>query len=278
MSRLRRSLRPEIEIEAHASSYALISPAGSIDAERFERAVASVDRATDLAAVRGILDEALSLWHGPAFAEFADNEWIRPEALKLDELRLSTTERWIQARLELGGDLALIGDLERMVAANPLREGFWRQLMGALHRSGRSPEALRRARELRAMLRDELGLDPSPAFRQLESRILADDPRLGARGAEEPSAPAPRLIGREADLDRLRSLVDDHRIITLVMFNEIRRRAPELLITGEPERPVSMPLNAIRSVSAAIRWMIGSKGRWSVVMGEEESGWSLAGC
>ena len=39
----------------------------------------------------------------------------------------------------------------------------------------------------------------------------------------------------------------------VVMFDEIRRRAPELLITGEPERPVSMALNAIRSVSATIR-------------------------
>ena len=254
VSRLRRSLRPEIEIEAHASSYALISPAGSIDAERFERAVASVDRATDLAAVRDILAEALSLWHGPAFAEFADNEWIRPEALKLDELRLSTTERWIQARLELGDDLALIGDLERMVAANPLREGFWRQLMGALHRSGRSPEALRRARELRAMLRDELGLDPSPAFRQLESRILADDPRLGAGGGEEPGAPAPRLIGREADLDRLRSLVDDHRIITLVGTGGVGKTQLALRLAsdnhGFDKRAAVVELAVVRESSA----------------------------
>ena len=216
VSRLRRSLRPEVEIEAQASGYALISPPGSIDAERFESAVASVDLAMALATVRSILGEALSWWQGPAFAEFADNEWVRPEAVNLDELRLSATERWMEARLELGEDLTLIGDLERVLAANPLRERFWRQLMVVLHRSGRTGEALRRASELRVMLRDELGLDPSPALRQLESRILADDPRLGPVSGEKTSAPALRLIGREADLERLRSLADENRIVTLV--------------------------------------------------------------
>ena len=72
----------------------------------------------------------------------------------------------------------MVAELEALVTAHPLREQFWRQLMLALYRTGRQAEALRRCADLRSMLRDELGLSLSPAAKDLEARILADDPSL----------------------------------------------------------------------------------------------------
>ena len=223
VSRLRRALRPEIQIGSAASGYSLTAPPECVDANRFELALAAVEQQADRRAACDRLGEALSWWRGPAYGDLADNPWLRAEAARLDELRLSATEQWVDARLEAGSDATLVGDLERLVSTQPLRERFWCQLMIALHRSGRQGEALRRAADFAGILRDELGLGPSPAVRSLESRILADDPDL--RGSE-PAAPtarrtqfsdtASRLIGRDSDLERLHDLVSAERIVTLV--------------------------------------------------------------
>ena len=93
-----------------------------------------------------------------------------------------------------------MAELEALVAAHPLRERFWRQLMLALYRTGRQAEALRRCADLRSMLRDEMGLSLSPAAQALEAQILADDPSLlrprraarrGHAGAAWPAASPP---------------------------------------------------------------------------------------
>ena len=118
------------------------------------------------------------MWRGPAFDEFADLDWARGEAVRLEELRLVAMEDLVDARLALGESGPVVGELERLVVDHPLRERFWRQLMLALYRSGRQAEALRQANQLRTFLGDELGLDLSPAARELEQRILADDPTL----------------------------------------------------------------------------------------------------
>lgn len=229
ISRLRSALAPEMGIEAKGSGYALIAQRDAIDAERFTRTLAEIERDPDPGVVRDRLGEALSWWAGPAFGDLADHEWLRPDAANLDELRLSATERWLEARLALGADLSLVGELERLVVEHPLRERLWAQLMLALHRSGRQGEALRRADQFRGILRDELGLEPSPSLRALEADILADDPRLrhvapvtgaevagpaaAARGvADVPS----RLVGRDREIQHLRRLLAAERVVTLV--------------------------------------------------------------
>ncbi len=103
---------------------------------------------------------------------------VRGEALRLEELRLTATEDLIEARLERGDDARAVAELEVLVATHPLRERFWRQLMVALYRTGRQPEALRRFAELRTMLGEQMGLSPSTAAQTLEAQILADDPSL----------------------------------------------------------------------------------------------------
>ena len=222
LSRLRRVLQPEAGVESRGSRYALLAPPGTVDADNFERALAACASLDD-PTVAATLGEALTGWRGPAFGELADNPWIRPEAVRLDELRLAATERWIDARLALGEHAATTGDLERLVAVHPLREAFWLQLMLALYRSGRQAEALRRAAELSRMLRDELGLGPSPGLLDLEQRMLRDDPSLQVPRRERllPSTSRivdvpTRLVGRDADVERLGALIATERLVTLV--------------------------------------------------------------
>ena len=149
-----------------------------IDAGRFEQLCKRASLLFEPGCKAELLEDALACWRGSAFEEFAEHDWARLEAMRLDELHILAQEELFEARLALGGHAALVGDLESLVTRHPMRERFWHQLIVALYRSGRSAEALRRAEALRVVLREELGLDPSPAFRELEARVLHDDPTL----------------------------------------------------------------------------------------------------
>ena len=117
LSRLRRILRPEAEILARPPGYVLQIPDEAIDAGRFEqlcrRAGASSDPTTD---GRRCWKRALMCWRGSAFEEFAEHDWARFEAMRLDELHIVAQEELLEARLALGGHVALIGELEALVA------------------------------------------------------------------------------------------------------------------------------------------------------------------
>ena len=153
-------------------------------AARFERLAGDARRA--LAAgeherALALADEALALWRGAALADVRDVRALQTEAERLEGLRLATIEDRADAALALGR--ADTGELERLVSAHPLRERLRAQLMLALYRDGRQAEALATYRDGRRALMDELGLEPGPALRELEQRILAHDPALGARPA-----------------------------------------------------------------------------------------------
>jgi DNA-binding SARP family transcriptional activator len=226
ISRLRKVLAPEVDILARAPGYLLEAPTDCIDATRFARLVRDANTAATPAEVVELLGRALAFWRGPAFGEFAHLDWARGDAVQLDELRLVAIENLIEARLTLGESGAVVGELERLVADHPLRERFWRQLMVALYRTGRQGEALRQANQLRVLLGDELGLDLSPAARELEARILADDPTLlvdeqppaprGAGSAPAPAADATRFVGRDDDVEAVGHLLETDRLVTLV--------------------------------------------------------------
>ena len=241
-----------------------------VDADRFEhglhRARALLAAAPHEAAAG--IDDALAQWRGPAFAEFADREWARGEATRLEELRLVAFEERIAARLAVGDHAAVIGELEGLARAHPLRERFWGQWMVALHRSGRQGEALRTAQVLRRQLVDELGLEPSAELRRLEHAIAADDPALRPPPPPAVIADAPRvrttapdggalpvaataLVGRTGDLDRLAALLPAGRVLTLLgpggvgksrLAVELARRAdPALPGRGAPRRAGTGP-------------------------------------
>ncbi len=222
LSRLRRLLRPEAAIVAQPPGYLLDAPADLIDAGRFELLCEQAATTSDPKAAIQLLERALACWRGPAFDEFVGREWVTPTAARLDERRAKASEDLFDARLAIGVDAMLVGDLEAAVAEQPLRERLWCQLITALYRGGRAAEALRRAEAYRVLLREELGLDPSPALRELEGRVLNDDPTL-ARGNPQPrrlpsrgrSGEATRLVGRNRELESIIILVRSQRMVTL---------------------------------------------------------------
>ncbi|WP_214107123.1 BTAD domain-containing putative transcriptional regulator [Acrocarpospora catenulata] len=196
VSNLRRALEPGRAPRTPATvlvsappGYRLQLDADDVDAWRFpklvEAAVALLNEG-DPAKAQQVLDEALALWKGPAFGEFANEEWAAPEASRLEELRVMAVEYRAEAGLALGGHAEMVPELERHIAAHPLRENAVRLLALAYYRSGRQVEALASLRRTRATLADELGVDPGPALRTLEVEILTHSEALAA-----PRAPAP---------------------------------------------------------------------------------------
>ncbi|MEU5861556.1 BTAD domain-containing putative transcriptional regulator [Nonomuraea sp. NPDC047529] len=178
---LRRALEPGRPPRAPARllvtegpGYALRAAPDAVDAWRFEQAV------TGGPPEPARLEEALGWWRGPAYAEFADEDWARAERARLTELRLHAVERRAEAQLALGRAAEAVPDLDSHVAEHPWREDAWRLLALALYRTGRQGDALAVLRRARTLLVEQLGVDPGPRLRRLESDILHQDRGLAA--------------------------------------------------------------------------------------------------
>src|SRR6266508_934566 len=182
--------------------YVLAVAPGELDLERFEQLVDAGARALaqgDAEAAAEALRGALSLWRGPALAEFAYESFAQRPAARLEALRLGALENRIEADLALGRHAELVAELDELVASHPLRERLRAQLMLALYRSGRQAEALEVYREARRVLDEELGLEPGEELRELERAILRQDPALAA---PQRVAPHPARIERARRLAR----------------------------------------------------------------------------
>ena len=143
-------------------------------------------------AAAGLLVEALSLWRGSVLDELGPPEFANTEAARLEELGLVALGHRIDADLALGKHHEVIAELERLVVAHPFREPLHCQLMLALYRSGRQADALAVSASVRRQLAAELGVDPGPALRELETAILRHDPALllAGEGVDEMARPA----------------------------------------------------------------------------------------
>ncbi|MFB4317537.1 BTAD domain-containing putative transcriptional regulator [Actinomadura sp. 21ATH] len=190
-----------------------------LDADRFRERVARARATADPAARAELLTGALALWRGPALADFADEEFARAAAARLEEERLTALDDLAEARLALGEHHALVAELGDLAVRHPLRERLQANLIRALYRSGRQHEALEGYRRLRDRLRDELGLDPSPELAALHQAILEQDPSLRAPARAVPRAnlpvPLTELIGRAAEVDAVRGHLARSRLVTL---------------------------------------------------------------
>jgi DNA-binding SARP family transcriptional activator len=189
-----RKLLGEGVLETRGRGYALLIEREQVDAGRFER---MLDEGTEhLAGERvreaaAVLSDAIGLWRGPALADFACEPWAQAEIARLEDLRLAAIEERIDADLALGRHRKLIAELEGLVDRHPTRERPCGQLMLALYRSGRQTDALEAFRQRRRTMVDQLGIEPSPALRELEAAILRHDP-----GLESPVRSPPPLLRR----------------------------------------------------------------------------------
>ena len=164
-----------------ARGYLLRVADGELDVDRFKALVERGRQAlavADPAMAATLLRDALGLWRGHPLADLAYEAFAQPAIAQLEELRLAALEDRIEADLAVGLDRELVGELSALIEQNPLRERLRGQLMLALYRSGRQAEALEVYRQYRRALSLELGLDPSPALRELEASILSRNPSL----------------------------------------------------------------------------------------------------
>jgi YVTN family beta-propeller protein len=185
--RLRRALNAHgldgTSIVVTAASGYSVPAALELDALRFEELLHSARQLLNDADPDGalrVVEEALSLWSGPAYCEFSDTEWARPEVFRLDELHVVAHEVHAAAMIESGRHAEAIAEVRSLVEREPLREEPRRLLMLALYRAGRHAEALRAGKRFRSELADETGLEWSRSLAELEQRIIARDPSLDA--------------------------------------------------------------------------------------------------
>jgi DNA-binding SARP family transcriptional activator len=185
ISRLRRLLPPG-RLTTTAPGYMLRIFQAELDVAQFEQFVFEGRDALaggGAAKALQLLDQAMTLWRGPPLADFRYEPFAQAEIARLEELQLACLEERNEAHLALGAATALTAELRRMVADHPHRERLRGQLMLALYRSGRQTEALETYREFRSALREDLGLEPSSALRELQTAILRHDPVLAPGSA-----------------------------------------------------------------------------------------------
>jgi DNA-binding SARP family transcriptional activator len=214
VSHLRRLLEPDRPPRAlpqvlisRLSGYTLVVDPLLFDVACFEAAL-SVGRDA-LAegrpeAALAKVDEALGLWRGPALAEFAYEAFAQPGAARLEALRIDAAECRIDAHLALGDHQLVVAEAQHLLSEHPLRERLWAALTLALYRCGRQGEALEAYQRCRAVLGDELGVEPGPELRRLEADVLAQSASLDwvPPSAHRPAA-APHIIAAEPDASRL---------------------------------------------------------------------------
>ena len=180
VSRL-RSLLGEHALITRPDGYRIDASADSVDAIRFERLCRTAATVgPEQAAV--LLDEGLGLWRGPAYAEFVEHDFAAVEAQRLELLRADAQEERARLALELGDPQGAARVLASLLDGHPFREHAVELLMTALHRGGRTGDALACYQNHRRRMADELGLDPALALQNLEARIL---------GQSRPTPPPP---------------------------------------------------------------------------------------
>jgi len=199
VSKLRRVL-DDGRLETRAPGYVLRVDPGELDVDRFEALVAEA-RAVPANRAAELLREALSLWRGPPLPELRYADIAQPEIARLEALRHVALEQLFEAELAVGRHRELLPELERVLAAEPLRERLRGQLMLAMYRSGRQADALAVYADGRRTLVDELGIEPGAALKELERQILAHDVALELGPSKADGAPVPTPL--LASVDRL---------------------------------------------------------------------------
>ncbi|QSB04841.1 AfsR/SARP family transcriptional regulator [Natronoglycomyces albus] len=199
-----------------------------LDLAEFRNWLRSSRRASDegdIGRAAELLQQGLNLWRGPILAH-QGGKVITAAAIAWDERHLAAKEQLFDLRLQLGEGSEIISDLREEITAHPLRENLRAHLMVALYRCGRQAEALDEFRDVRELLAEQLGIDPSVRLKKLHEDILRESPTLSAPSAttsvggssrqSELTSPTPirtslpyslaDFTGRSEELDRIRQL------------------------------------------------------------------------
>ncbi|MFI6325588.1 BTAD domain-containing putative transcriptional regulator [Nonomuraea sp. NPDC050556] len=213
---LRGALGPD-QLLSIQGGYAMATD--ELDAAWF-RALAAKGRGEldrgEFAAASRTLREALDLWQGPAYADFTGCDLLAEEAGRLEQLQLAAREGWLEAELALGRHLDLVIELADLAQAQPYRENLRGHLMLALYRSGRQVEALQAFRDIRAHLREQLGIEPGPTLQRLHEAILRNDQQLLAVPTPwRLPPPLPDFVGRQEELATIEAQVRARRTVAI---------------------------------------------------------------
>ncbi|MFI5912632.1 BTAD domain-containing putative transcriptional regulator [Dactylosporangium sp. NPDC051541] len=180
LSYLRRTLSDKAAVRSRPPGYVLdVGPDGT-DVAVAERLIGAGLRDGDDAARARDLQRALDLWRGQPMADATGVTWLEEQAERLGQLWLQGKRALLAARLGLGHHAQLLPELEQLTREHPFDEQLHGQLMLALYRMGRQADALSTFQRLRRTLRDDLGIEPGPALRELESAMLRQDEHLDA--------------------------------------------------------------------------------------------------
>lgn len=178
-------------IETRPPGYVFHAASEEVDAclleERIRAGVHALDSG-DAATAAALFARGLALWHGEPLADVAGTLSIGPEVARLRELYLRALDGWAAAQLRMGRHEDVLPELERLTRAHPLAERLWCHRLVALYRAGRSADALRAYQDLRSILVEELGVDPSVEVARVYEQILVQDPHLLAIGTAPPAA------------------------------------------------------------------------------------------
>jgi predicted ATPase/DNA-binding SARP family transcriptional activator len=232
ISRLRKLIGAD-RLRTCAPGYVLEADETDVDALEFRRLVRAARAARQDAGyvdALSALNRALALWRGAPLLDVEGDFVVETERMRLADERVDALEERIDVELELGRHGEVVGDLQALVRAHPLRERLWAQLMTALYREGRQADALQAFAEVRSALVDQLGIEPGPELRALQSRILAHDPDLyrgqavGRAGAPAPAPtraagnlrePRTSFVGRDSELTDVAVELGRRRLLTL---------------------------------------------------------------
>ncbi|WP_169312929.1 BTAD domain-containing putative transcriptional regulator [Intrasporangium calvum] len=232
VSRLRKVLGATA-IETTPGGYRLRLHRDDLDLALFEH---HLGRARQLLAtgepdrVLYLVDQALALWRGDPFGDLSEWEPGRTEAERLAELHREAEELRVEAALQSGRHDEVLPDLRRLVVEQPTRERRWGLLALAQYQAGRQAEALQTLARARAVLLNELGLDPGPGLAALEESILRQDSSLAAQAAFTPASTtcpylgllaydledAAAFFGREQDTEAALRRLDQTGVLAVV--------------------------------------------------------------
>ncbi|WP_203701387.1 BTAD domain-containing putative transcriptional regulator [Asanoa iriomotensis] len=216
VSALRKALGDRGLVLGGAAGYTLAVDRGGVDALDVLRVASTVGSLGDAAEVERECAAALSLFGGGGelLSGAGDGAWVAPHRGRLAEARLRLTEEAFAARITLGEAGSLVGELESLVVAHPVRERFWGLLITALYRAGRQADALDAYRRVQRLLAGELGVQPGRELRELERQVLRQDRGLDPPVGNLPGVSA-SLVGRDADIAAVAGLLGMRRLVTV---------------------------------------------------------------